>query len=129
MKRKRLFKFYFGAERLDGALNNLIEKYALNSADCARSAEYCAEKIIRIAEVKRQLSGLWAYMDGVMNKLTGEEREALRFFGTLRTGLGRQPESKIKLIKRASMKFTRKARRLDGFKSAVELAEGFYCLL
>ena len=62
MKYKRILKFYFAAERVERAIDNLILKLACGSANPAVEAAECAEKIIGLISAKRELSGLWAYL-------------------------------------------------------------------
>ncbi len=129
MNRKQLLRFYFSAEVLEAAFDNIILKYALSSADCGKCAQYYAHGIIRIIQTKDNLSKLWNYLDSVMKDLTAEERRILCFYGKRRKGTSRLSEDCKKAIKRAAVKFTRHARSVDRFEEGVRLVKEYYCLM
>ena len=114
MKSKRILKFYFSADKLNGALNALIMAHA-----CKFSGG---------GEAKRELSELWNYLDGVIGKLSESERRTLEFYGNLRVGIRRLGGDRVREIKRATIKFRRHARRLEKFNPALKLADEYFCL-
>lgn len=126
MNRKRLFKFYFSAEKLEEMLNGVALKLALSPAEL--DAENCARKIISVIEYKMKLAKFWNYMDDAMKKLSKEEAEALRYYGLLRTGLAKEEEKTRKLIRKAAVKFQRAARRTERFSDALRLIDNYYCI-
>ncbi len=87
MKRKALFKFYFAADELNGALDRIIAAAALHCGET--TAESAAQRISEIIQVKICLGGLWDYLDGIMCGLTERERLVLKFYGNMRTGIKR----------------------------------------
>lgn len=128
MKSKQLLKFYFYADGLNRALDNLILKNACNT-DYRLGGEYCADKICGIIAAKQRLSELWGYLDKVMGELTDGEREILKFYGAMRGGTGRLSEASRREIKRVTVKFTRHARRIERFAEGVRLVKRYYCLI
>ncbi len=129
MKSKRVLRFYFNAEALDRALNNLIMRYACLSAGAEGGGEYYAGKILKIIEAKDALSGFWGYLDGVIKSLPAADAGALQFYARLRTGIMGLPPGTVKCIKRALIKFLRRARFCGRFAAEEALINRFYCLL
>ncbi len=129
MKSKRILKFYFFAESLNFALDNLIEKFAVSSSDFTRGGDYYAEKICGIVEEKGKLSELWNFLDTVMRGFTVSERKVLRFYGATRRGISSFTEDERREIKRVTVKFGRHAKGLERFKEGVGLVGKYYCLL
>ncbi len=125
MKSKRILKFYFSADKLNGALDALIMAHACKFSG---GGEKYAEKIIKIIEAKRELSELWNYLDGVIGKLSESERRTLEFYGNLRVGIRRLGGDRVREIKRATIKFRRHASRLEKFNPALKLADEYFCL-
>lgn len=125
---KRLMRFYFRAEELETALDNLILSRALRSAEGVRDADYYAERIIGIIEAKGQLCELWQYLDGVMATLTSADRQALEGYANMRCGVRKLEDAQRLAIKRAQIKFLRHARALDRFSDGVRLVGRYYCL-
>ena len=74
MKSKRLIRFYFAADELNCALDNLILQNACNTRDFVRGGEFYAERIIEIIEIKSELGRLWNYLDKVMEGFGEGER-------------------------------------------------------
>lgn len=126
---KRLIRFYFAADKLNGALDNLIIKNALNTRDYIRGGEFYAERIIDIIGIKCELSRLWEYLDKVMAGLAEGERMVLEFYGGTRTGIKNLPDDWRREIKRTVVKFTRHARFIARYGEGVRLVKKFYALL
>lgn len=129
MKVKRILKFYFCAERLNGTLDNMITAYAVGSGACAGSCLGYAEKICGVICAKRGMNELWLYLDNIICGLTEEEKRVLKFYGCLRTGVNTFSEETRREIKRVLVKFTRRARRLQTFENAIRLVNRYYCLM
>lgn len=129
MKSKQLIKFYFSAESINEALDNLILDKALKSANYGRSCEYYAERIFALIDAKEELSRLWGYLDGVVSSLTERERSVLRYYGRLRTGLSGLTLARAKEVKRVTVKFTRHARLIGRYGEGVRLVKKYYCLM
>ena len=129
MKSKQLLKFYFSAESMNRALDNLITKNALSSADCGRDGEYYAQKICKLIGAKRELSLLWGYLDGVLKTFDESEKKVLRFYGALRGGTSKLSAQNKKEIKRVTVKFARRARCLQSYAEGVRLVGEYYCLI
>lgn len=129
MKSKRLIRFYFAADNLNRALDNLITYNACNTEDFERGGGFYADKIIRIIGVKSELTRLWGYLDGVMGELNAHERDVLEFYGGLRVGIKKFPDEKRREIKRVVVKFTRHARFIDRYGEGLKFLKEYYCLL
>lgn len=129
IKSKRILRFYFRADELDGALDNLIMNCACNSSDCTRGADYYTDKIIKLISAKGELAVLWRYLDGVMNSLKEGDRETLRAYSSMRHGIKRLESPEQREIKRAVIKFVRHARALERFKEGIRLVGKYYCLM
>lgn len=129
MKSKRVLRFYFNAGALDKAMDNLILRFACVAAGAEGRGEYYAEKILGIIEAKDALAEFWRYLDGAARGLPCEDVGLLRFYAGLRTGISRLDEQKRKDVKRALIKFTRRARFAGRFAKAEAIVERFYCLL
>lgn len=127
MKRKALFKFYFAADELNGALDRIIAAAALHCGET--TAESAAQRIGEIIQVKICLGGLWDYLDGIMCGLTERERLVLKFYGNMRTGIKRLGTERMREIKRVAIKFTRRATRINKFCDGLRLLGKYYCLL
>ena len=128
MKVKRLIKFYFSAESLNKTLDNLIATVALKSDEWVGNGEKCAEKICGLISAKDRLQELWAYLDGVMEKLTLRDRDVLRLYGGLRVGIKRFPVDEAREIRRAAVKFSRHAVNVGRFTEGVRLVNSYYCI-
>lgn len=127
MKIKRILRFYFCAENLESAFDNLIMKIALSSFD--KSSFNCADRLCRVIGEKKELAKLWDYLDGIIPNLSEEERAALEEYARLRCGIKRLCADDVKRLRRAVIKFKRRARRLDGFLKGAELVGKYYCLI
>ncbi len=129
MKSKQIIRFYFSADNINKALDNLIMDKALKSAAFGKSCEYYAERILALIDAKRELSRLWRYIDTVISSMTVQERAVLRFYGGLRVGLSWLTKARVKEVKRVTVKFTRRARRIENFNEGVRLVKEYYCLM
>lgn len=104
---KRLLRFYFSAESLDKALNNLILKLAVHSGgNTYVGGEACAEKIIALIGVKGRLSELWARLNGVLINMTEGDRATLKRYAASRANVNWKEKREIH---RAVVKFGRRA--------------------
>lgn len=129
MKNKRLLRFYFKADDLERALDNLILYRACASADSAKGGEFCAQKIIALVAAKDELSSLWNYIDGVMQRLAIEEREVLKGYALARCGIKRLPKDSQRAVKKCVVKFVRHARNIERFGEGIKLVNEYYCLM
>ncbi len=122
MKTKRILRFYFTAESLERAFQNLIE---INAYNCGSDAFASAEKICSVIGDKMQLERLWAYLDGVIKEMTEKDRCALLKYSS-RFGVA---ESDRKECNRAVIKFTRRAWRIGAFAEDLAVLKKYYSLL
>lgn len=129
MKSKQLLRFYFSAESMNRALDNLIIKNALSSVDCGRDGKYYADKICALICAKSELSSLWSYLDGIVRTFDKSEKTILRFYGTLRGGTTKLSIQNKREIKRVAVKFARRTRFLDRYSEGVKLVGKYYCLI
>jgi len=129
MNCKQLLKFYFFAESLDKALNDLIMRSACDYDEFMRGCEYGADKICGLIEEKCRLGELWEYLDGIMGTFSVGERKILKFYGGLRTGTSRLKEEWRREIKRVTVKFVRRARGLGRFGEGMGLVKRYFCLI
>lgn len=125
---KRLLRFYFNADGLEGALNNLIINAACSSAYCVDGWEHYAERILAITEAKERLSELWQYIDGVISVLKCHEVQTLKGYALMRCGIKKLDPTKQREIKRVVTKFSRHARLLDRYAEGMRLVAEYYCL-
>ena len=128
MKSKQLIRFYFSADNVNRALDNLILDKALKSANFGKSCEYYAERITALIGAKEELSKLWNYLDTVVSSLNEQEKTVLRFYAGLRVGLSRLTLAQAKEVKRVTVKFTRHARFVGRYGEGVRLVKKYYCL-
>ena len=128
MKVKRVLRFYFCADSLDRAFDNLILNNACKSVQ-PYSGEMYGERICALLEEKQVLSKLYIYLDAVLGEITQGDREALESYALMRCGIKRLDDERRKEIKRAAMKFKRHARRLESFKDALKLISKYYALI
>ena len=129
MKSKQLIRFYFSADTVNKALDNLILDKALKSANHTRSCEYYAERISALIGAKEELSKLWNYLDKVVSSLSPRERSVLKFYAGLRVGLSKLSLARAKEVKRVTVKFTRHARNIERYGEGVQLVKKYYCLM
>lgn len=129
MKIKRVLKFYFNAENLNSALDNLILACAYRSAEAVGKGEEYAERILELISAKESLAGLWAKIDGVMAGIGAGERKILMDYARMRVGIRHLGVWEQKKIRSAVMKFTRHARNLESCAEGLALVSEYYCLL
>lgn len=129
MKVKRLLKFYFCAEELNSALDDIIVRRAVGSGMGA-CAEQCAGDILKIISAKEELAELYGYLDGIFSSLCGEDVARLRRYALLRRGLKFLPAAERRGIHSSLMKFSRRSvgfgHRFDG---AMKVLNAYYCLI
>ena len=121
---KKILRFYFGADSLERAFDNLIINKALAfESDTLKTAD----RLCEIIGEKIRLEELWAYLDGIIVPFSEEEREMLLRYCARRD----EPLSdrERRACKRAVIKFTRHARRLGEFTDAVSTIKKYYCLI
>ena len=109
MNVKRILRFYFYADTLEKVFDGIIFHSALSSAYIAES-ELCAERICGLIGEK-------------------QERSALYRYASLRCGIKKLSDEERKAIKRAAVKFTRRARRIESFSEALRLVGKYYSLI
>ena len=121
---KKILRFYFGADSLERAFENLIFNKAFDfEADTLETAD----RLCSIIGEKMKLEKLWGYLDGVISSFSGEERDALCLYSSRRgTPLS---DSERRVAKRAVIKFTRHARRLKEFSDGISILKKYYCLI
>ena len=124
VKPKKILRFYFGADSLERAFDNLITSKAF---DTEGDALENAEKICLIIDEKMRLERLWTYLDGIISILSGEEKSVLMHYSARRVpAIG---EAERRAVRRAVIKFTRRARRLNDFEEAFNILKKYYCLI
>lgn len=128
LKIKKILRFYFFADSLEKALNNLIINSAFSSANSPEVETY-AERICNLIGEKQSLSRLWEYLDGILSGLSVEERAVLKGYAEMRCGIKKLCDEKRREIKRVAVKFTRRARRLESFVTAMGLVSKYYCVI
>ncbi len=102
-------------------------KIATSSFD--KSCFPCADRLCRIIGEKSELSRLWDYLDGIIPYFSEEERASLEEYAKMRCGIKRLGADDVKRLRRAVVKFKRRARRLNYFSKGVELVGKYYCLI
>lgn len=122
MKTKKILRFYFSADSLNKAFDTLM----VNKACAANSSgvEAC-EKLCSLVGDKIQLERLWGYLDGILSTFSEEERATLLKYSARRACL----KSSCKEVKRAVVKFMRRARRLEEFEDSIATLGSYYCLI
>lgn len=125
MKIKFLLRFYFAVDKVEEHIDRLIFKYAYNPS---AEALPTAGKIAVLIEQKQLLGRLWAYLDKIMRELSEPERNILKYYGFLRSGLKSRGAEEVKAVRRAVMKFIRHSRRTDCFKREISLLKTYSCL-
>lgn len=128
MKIKVFLRFYFSAGSLNDALDKIITHLAVSSGlDIYGGCAQYAERISEIVEVKRKLSELWARLDGVLQKMTVRDRQTLKKYAALRTGVKGEEKREIH---RAAVKFARRAGGiLSGGDAPYRLLGTYRCLI
>lgn len=127
MKVKRLLRFYFSADGLDRALNNLMTAAACRSGAEAGRGQESAQRLCALIGAKCELGALWGYLHGVLGGMDGEERQTLADYARRR---GRRPASaeQNRATHRAAVKFARRLGRLERYAEGVKVLERYYFL-
>lgn len=130
MRSKRILRFYFAADKLNAALDNLICKYALNRDSGGRGCLFYADKIVGVIAAKDALNELWLYLDNVIKKFNSCDERVLKFYSLSRCGVSALDPSVKRDIKRVVTRFNRKAEQgVVRLKCAVGLVNSYYALL
>lgn len=120
MGTKKILRFYYSADNLERAFENLIMRRA-----CATDAD--ADDVERLCTVigeKIDIQRLWGYLDKVLSGLTEEERVLLEKYA-----LGKPIGGERRRINGAVAKFLRRSWRMDDFSKEISVLEKYYCLL
>ena len=124
VKPKKILRFYFGADSLDIAFDNLITQKAFDfGADTLETAE----RLCSVIGEKMRLERLWAYLDSVLSGFSEEDRTVLKNYAS-RRGIPLD-DGERRAAKRAQIKFTRHARRLNEFEDDFAILKKYYCLI
>ena len=120
---KKILRFYFGADSLERAFDNLIKVKALAfESDTLETAD----RLCSIIGDKMRLERLWAYLDGIISTFSEEERGVLLKYCKRRLPLD---DGGRRETKRVIIKFTRRARRLREFADCISILKKYYCLI
>lgn len=129
MKSKRILRFYFNADILEKAFNRLILNSAYKSAEGIGGGVYYVERILALIAAKDNLSELWKYLDNIISGLCDNDREVLRAYANMRTGIKHLPAAEQKAVKKAVIKLARHARNVERFSEGIRLVNDYYCLM
>lgn len=124
MKTKKILRFYFSAESLDRAFDNLI---AHKACDCGADAFKAAEGLCDVIGERMGLERLWAYLDGILSVFSDKERGTLHAYSLRRAAPLKG--AALAEAKRSIIKFTRRARRLADFGYGISVLNKYYCLI
>lgn len=120
---KKLLRFYYSAEGVNDALDGVISRLAFSSWRDPYGGEHSFDEVSRVVEIKAELSGLWAELNGVISAMTERDRQSLERYARLKTGIGALGEGERKELHRVLVKFTRRlGTLLERRSGAVELA-------
>lgn len=129
MKIKKYLRFYYSAGGLQRRMDNFILRYALKSGEGVNNCEICFESIQKLICDKQTLAGLWARIDEVLNRMTAQDRQSLKYYAEIR-GVRQLSEEVIRELHRAVMKFTRRSLGLiKATKTQYKTLCAYYCLL
>ena len=124
VKPKKILRFYFGADSLERALENLIN---VKAYDFGADTLATAERLCAVIGEKMRLERLWAYLDGILSVFSAEDIRALKNYASRRVkpldDNGRRAE------KRAVIKFMRHARRLKDFEDDFQTVKKYFPLI
>lgn len=127
---KKILRFYFSADNLNDAMNNLIDKYAYGSVDNTHGCEYYADKVIELINKKDKLSLLWGYINGVMQGFSDYDASVLLAYSSMRVGISKLSKDVQKEIRRVVIRFSRKAERgIARFDDAVRIVNEYYHIM
>ena len=121
MKTKRILRFYFAADSLDRAFDNLIMRKA-----CTANADgfTTAESICDVIAQKSCLERLWSYLDSVLTGFSQEDRVTL-----LNYSARCAPKNCGNEVKRVVIRFVRHARRLPEFAEDIAVLDKYAALM
>lgn len=129
MNSKRVLRFYFAADKLNEAMDNLIERFAIASREEYALCKNTSSKICSIIDEKNELAVLWGYLNGIMQLFNENDRELLRGYALRRTGISKLAPEVKRNIRRVLVKFTRKAEcRIERYAEGIRLVDAYYCL-
>ncbi len=128
---KKLLRFYFGAERLNAALDGIVMQLAVKSGrDLYSGGERYFERISKILSVKTSLRELWGRLDAVIADMTERDRLTLCAYASARAGTARLKEGERREIHRAITKFSRRAEGIvSGCGNVYPLICEYYCFM
>lgn len=129
MNVKRLLRFYFSADKLNCAIDNLIMHCACGSGKNCEDGEESAEKIINLISAKRNLSLLWGYLNGVMQAFGEEDCNLLMNYAYIRCGFSSLGEEEKRRFRRVAVRFSRRAKNAERFVDGIKLINSYYALL
>lgn len=139
MKYKRLLKFYFNVDGINGALDSLLLRYATASADCYNGCEYYADRMCRVIQVKSDLGELWAFLDNALSSVTEQDRRTLESYsekrrkerkGTILSEGTEEESVEKRALHRSLMKFSRRVSgRIKSFERQISVLQEYYCLV
>lgn len=128
MTSKKLLKFYFCADRLNDALDNLIVHSACASGYGPHSFSHYADRVIELVSAKSSLSELWRYLNGIMLTFSGEDKGVLYGYAFMRGGYSALPPERAKSIRRVVVRFMRRAKGLSRYGEALSVLSKYYAL-
>lgn len=127
MNCKRILRFYFSADGLNRALDNLILRCACDSY--RGEGDACGQRIASLIGAKDALSRLWGYLDGVMKGFSPRERGVLEEYAAMRCGMSKLSEGEFRLVRRLAVRFFRRARSLGRYGDGIRLVNSYYALI
>lgn len=129
MKSKRLIKFYFCADKLNAAMDRLILAAACRSADDIYNYGKSADRVVELIDAKYTLSGLWQYLDKVMQGFGGEDKATLYGYAFSKGGWARLGRERGNAVRRVVVRFMRRAKYIYRYSEGAELLDKFYALM
>lgn len=123
MKVKILLKFYFNADALNGRLDRLI------TYNACKVEGGSFDRISELIEDKGKLCGLMDYLKERVERLTQEDKSALKRYSELRVGVRNLEDNERREIKRAVMKFTRKLTYIERHSEEVRVLQKYRAVL
>ena len=127
MTSKKLLKFYFGAQRLNDAMDELLLRAACASAT-GGDAELCARQLCELIGCKCRLAELSSYLDGVMRRFGGGDRQVLLDYSRMRCGLSKLSADRKNEVRRVVVRFMRGARSLGRYAEALAVLNKYFVL-
>lgn len=130
LKSKKILRFYFSAEKLNGALDNIILRYALGAYGDLAGCESRADRMVALIDAKDRLSELWGWLDDALSRFPQTDRTVLEKYAKMRGGTSRLGEEERRIIHRVVVRFTRRvAGNLGRFADGVRLIDRYYTYL